>query len=174
MSGRARESRFCFLYDPQTPNLLLHPRNEDMPYQGSVFTWHFVRVLSILLAAVTVWVAWQTAREFFESDTLFPLAVASFVAFLPSFLSLGAVVNNDNLIILLASVSFLLVVRIFRRGHGWETVGSLGSCPGLGAPYQIERSGLVVVCRNDFAVDGLANASVEQSGTELPFVSALL
>src|SRR5438552_3574539 len=47
------------LYDPQTPNLLLHPRAESFPYQGNALAWHLARLLSVIMGAVTVWATWQ-------------------------------------------------------------------------------------------------------------------
>lgn len=119
------------LNDPQTLNLLLHPRSEGFPYTGTVLAWHLVRLLSILCAGVTVWAAWKTADTFFPNDIVIALAAASFVAFLPSFLSLSAVVNNDNLIIMLASASFLVVAQISQRGLTLRRTVILGALLGL-------------------------------------------
>lgn len=119
------------LTNPDTPNLLLHPRNEGFPYQGTVLAWHLVRLVSVLCALVTVWATWQTARVFFPNDTFIPLAAASLVAFVPSFLSLSAAVNNDNLIIMLASLSFLVVAQINQRGLATRRTAILGVLLGL-------------------------------------------
>ncbi len=119
------------LNDPQTPNLLLHPRNEGFPYRGTVLAWHSVRLISILFAMVTVGAAWQTARTFFPNDFAIPLAGTAFVAFLPSFLSLSSVVNNDNLIIMLASLVFLVVAQNTQRGLDTKRTAILGALLGL-------------------------------------------
>lgn len=103
------------LDDPQTPNLLLHTRREAFPYQGAALAWHLVRLLSIGLGAVTVWTAWQTARQFFPDDGWLAWGAASGVAFLPNFLFLSAAVNNDNLIVALSALGILQVVRLTSR-----------------------------------------------------------
>lgn len=130
------------LYDPQTPNLLLHPRSEGFPYQSAPLAWHLTRVFSILLGAVTVWAAWQTARVVAPDNHALALGVASFVAFLPSFLSLAAVVNNDNLIIALAALIFLLVVTTQLRGMTTRRAILLGVLLGLAVLTKL--SGLVL------------------------------
>lgn len=119
------------LSDAQSRNLLLHPRHEGFPYKGTVLAWHVVRLLSILCGGVTVWATWQTANTFFPKDRLLPLAAASFVAFLPSFLSLSAAVNNDNLVIMLASLCFLVVARQSQRGLSYQWTIVLGVLLGV-------------------------------------------
>jgi len=85
------------LDDPQTPNLLLHTRREAFPYHDAVLAWHLVRLLSVAMGVVTVWVTWRLASEIFPSDLWIALGAAALIAFLPEFLFISAAVNNDNL-----------------------------------------------------------------------------
>ncbi len=118
------------LDDPATPNLLLHPRREAFPYYGVALAWHWARVLSVLLGAVTVWATWRSAQEFFPDNVALPLATAAWVAFLPGWVSLAAVVNNDNLIGMLSALAIWQTLRLERTRRGCDAVW-LGGLLGL-------------------------------------------
>lgn len=128
------------LFDPQTPNLLLHPRDESFPYQGNALAWHLARLLSVVMSAVTVWAVWQLAREL-VSDAWLALGSAAFVAFLPEFVFVGSVVNNDNLVIMLSALSVLQTVRVIKPNARLRDFLWLGILIGL-APLA-KLSGLV-------------------------------
>ena len=130
------------LDDPQTPNVLLHTRREAFPYRDVPLAWRLVRVLSIVMGAVTVWTTWRLAREILPDRAEIALGAAAFVAFLPGFVASSAVVNNDNLIVMLASLTILQVVRIARRQLVWREMLLLGVLLGL-APLT-KLSGLVL------------------------------
>ncbi len=130
------------LDNPQTPNLLLHPRREDFPYRGDVLAWHIVRVLSILMGAVTVWATWRLATEFFPMRPALALASAAFVAFLPEFVFISAAVNNDNLVVMLSSLALLQIVRLTRRPVSARAAVILGIILGLATLTKL--SGLVL------------------------------
>jgi hypothetical protein len=83
--------------DPRAPkNLLLHSAAESWPYRGYALSWHLVRLLSIALGAVTVWAVYQLGRTLFPRRPAIPLGMAALTAFMPQFLFMSAVVNNDN------------------------------------------------------------------------------
>lgn len=128
------------LYDPETPNLLLHPRVESFPYQGNALAWHLARLLSVAMSAVTVWAVWQLAREL-VSDAWIALGSAAFVAFLPEFVFVGSVVNNDNLVIMLSALAVLQTVRVIKPNARLRDFVWLGLLVGL-APLA-KLSGLV-------------------------------
>lgn len=130
------------LGEPQTPNLLLHTRREAFPYQGTALAWHWFRLFSVAMGAVTVWSTWRIAAELIPHQTGIALGAAAFVAFLPAFTSLSAVVNNDNFIIMLSSLGVLQVLRLARQPLRWRDAGWLGVLLGL-APLA-KLSGLVV------------------------------
>ncbi|MGB8645886.1 MAG: glycosyltransferase family 39 protein [Anaerolineae bacterium] len=111
------------LYDPQTPNVLLHTRAEGWPFQGAALAWHLARLLSILMGAVTVWATWQIATALFPGRAWIAFGAAAFVALLPEFVYLSAMVNNDNLIIMLTSLAILLLCRI--SAAPWRTRDAL-------------------------------------------------
>ena len=117
--------------NPQTPNLLLHTRREAFPYYGSALAWHLVRLLSVLMGAVTVWATWRIAHNLFPDDSWITFGATAFVAFLPGFLLISAVVNNDNLVIMLTSLSVLQVLSMRHRAWNARDAIVLGVLLGL-------------------------------------------
>jgi hypothetical protein len=130
------------LADPQAPNLLLHTRREAFPYSGWPLAWHIVRVMSVAMGAVTVWAAWQLARQVLPANRSIALGTAAFVAFLPEFIVVRAAVNNDNLNVMLVSLAVLQSVRMVRRPLGGWDAALLGMALGLAALAKL--NGLVV------------------------------
>lgn len=128
--------------DRNIPNLLIHDARERFPWRESALAWHLARLLSIALGGVTIWATWRIAQELFPNDAFMALGAAAFVALLPSFISLSAVVNNDNLVIALASLSVLQIVRMWHRGANPRAAATLGVLLGLSALAKL--SGLVV------------------------------
>src|SRR5574341_807629 len=126
----------------QTPNLLLHAQREKFPYRNDVLAWHLARMLSVAMGTVTVWATWRLARSFFPDDQWIALGAAAFIAFLPAFLSISAVVNNDNLIVMLSSLCILQVVRIIRQPLETRDTVLMGMLLGLTALTKL--SGLVI------------------------------
>lgn len=125
-----------------TPNLLVHDSRESFPYRDDVLAWHLARLLSIAMGAVTVWATWRIAREFFPDEAWVALGAAAFVAFLPGFIFISAVVNNDNLITMLSSLCILQVIRIMRQSLTTHAAIVLGVLLGLAALTKL--SGFVV------------------------------
>ena len=89
-------------------NMVVHTSNrESFPWSGTVLAMHIVRFLSILMGLGTVYVTYLLGRELFPNTPVIALAAAAFTAFNPMFLFISAVINNDNLSTLLASVLLL-------------------------------------------------------------------
>jgi len=93
-----------------------HPQANQTPFQKlppsrSLLVQHILRTLSLLMSLVTLWLIAQTALLFFDCqspiairqslDAWWLLGMVGFVAWLPHFLMLSAVMNNDTLTILL-------------------------------------------------------------------------
>ncbi len=117
--------------DDQAPNLLLHLRREQFPFEGAVLAWHLVRVLSILMGAVTVWGTWHIALEFLPREKWIAFGSAAFVSLLPGFLSVSSQINNDNLVIMLTTLGILQVLRIAHGMDGVRHGAVLGLLMGL-------------------------------------------
>ncbi len=103
--------------DPTNPgnkNVYIHPPAQGYPWRGAVLAVHVLRMLSLLLGAMTVLLAWHIAALIFPDQPLLPLAMASVVAFIPQFLFVTASINNDNAITFLASLTLYLLLRLLR------------------------------------------------------------
>jgi hypothetical protein len=75
-----------------------------------------VRLISVLLGGLSTLFVWLFARELFRREGFLPNTSALCVAFLPQFGFISGVVNNDNLLITLASLELYLLARSLRRG----------------------------------------------------------
>ena len=129
------------LWNLDTPNLLLHTRQEQFPFENGALAWHLLRLFSVALGAVTIWATYWLALEFFPNDPWLALASAAFVAFIPAFTFLSAVVNNDNLVITLSAVALLVFFRTL-RGARVLLLGCLGLLLGLAALAKISALAL--------------------------------
>ncbi|HSD82475.1 MAG TPA: glycosyltransferase family 39 protein [Anaerolineae bacterium] len=100
-------------------NLVVHnPERESFPWQGTVLAVHLVRLLSVLMGAVTVWLTYRIALELFPDRSWLALGAAAVNAFTPMFIFIGGAVNNDNLTMLLCSLGLLLIVKRVREYEG--------------------------------------------------------
>ncbi|MHB0878367.1 MAG: hypothetical protein ACYC5O_20215, partial [Anaerolineae bacterium] len=71
-------------------NMVLHTANERFPWRGTVLAVHVVRLLSVLLGAVTVLCTYALALMLFPGRRRLAVAAMCFTAFLPMFLFISA------------------------------------------------------------------------------------
>ncbi|MCB8981224.1 MAG: glycosyltransferase family 39 protein [Ardenticatenaceae bacterium] len=91
-------------------NLTIH--NPDWnPWQGTLLAVRIVRLFSVLLGAVTVYLTYRIGKELAPNRPEIALGAAALNAFTPMFLFISGAVNNDNLAIPLASLAILLMIR---------------------------------------------------------------
>jgi len=103
-----------------------HPQAEQTPFQKlppscSWLVQHILRTLSLLMALITLWLIARIALLFSNprpmpfvpcpADVWWLLGMVGFVAWLPHFLMLSAVVNNDTVTILLGHLFLFLLVK---------------------------------------------------------------
>ena len=93
-------------------NLVVHTAAESWPWHGTALAVRVIRLLSVLLAAGTVWCTYEIGLAVLARDHWLAACAAGFVAFTPMFLFISGTVNNDNLAMLLASLIVLLLVRM--------------------------------------------------------------
>lgn len=130
-------SDFSFT-DPEAPqNLLLHTSAESFPYRGWALAWHLVRLLSVIMGAVTVGATYALAREIFPRDPSIALGSAALNAFIPQFLFISGVANNDNLATMLSSLILILMVRLIKGKGSLRSSLLLGLLLGLGVLTKI-------------------------------------
>ena len=104
---------------------------------------HLARLFSLLLATGTLLCTYRIALDIFPHTPIMPLAALAFNAFIPMFIFISASVNNDNLVILLSSVTLLMLVRIIQRGASRRFLVLLGVVIGLACLTKLSALGLV-------------------------------
>jgi 4-amino-4-deoxy-L-arabinose transferase-like glycosyltransferase len=116
-------------------NLVIHrPEREAFPWRGTVLAVHVIRLGSVVLGAVTVWLVWRVAAQLCPQSKWAPLLAAALTAFNPMFLFVSAAVNNDVLATLLGSLSLLLITRPRNKSQAFGLwLLALGFVLGLGA-----------------------------------------
>lgn len=115
-------------------NMIVHTDREAFPWRGTTLAVRLIRWLSVLLQAFTVWLTYLIAREIAPARRDLATAAAALVAFNPMFLFIAGSVNNDNLVVPLATFALWLLVRTLRQG--WITpvqLVALGVTLGLAA-----------------------------------------
>ncbi len=81
---------------------------------------YIVRLFSLTLTALTVWVAYRAMRSLFPDAPALAAAVPLFIALLPMHAFLGSSANNDALAELTATAVLWLLIEISRRGFTWQ------------------------------------------------------
>lgn len=129
---------------PGNKNLVVHTDQERFPWRGAVLAVHLIRILSVLLQVVTVWLTYRLAQTVVPDQHGLALTAAAIVAFNPMFLFIAGSVNNDNLIVPLATFVIWRLAVVLRRGWParWE-VTLLGIALGLAALTKL--SGLTLL-----------------------------
>jgi len=112
---------------------ITHPKREaQFPYSGKAKTAHLLRLFSLLLGGITVYLIYLIALTIFPGNTTFASATALFVATIPQFLHLSSSISNENLSTTLSTAYLLSLMYIIKEPHKlrWH-VGSgilLGLC----------------------------------------------
>lgn len=114
-------------------NMMVHSAREDWPWRGTTLAVHLIRLFSVTLAVVTVWLTYRVARLVWPSEERVALLAAALTAFNPMFLFISASVNNDNLAAPLAAAAMLVLLHAVRRGQQWRDGLWLGILLGFGA-----------------------------------------
>jgi 4-amino-4-deoxy-L-arabinose transferase-like glycosyltransferase len=97
----------------------------------------------VLLGLATVAVVYLIGRDIYPRSPVIPLGAAAIAAFVPQFIFVSSVVNNDNLAILCATLATWMMARLLvRHGDRWTFLG-LGLS--LGAGLMSKQSLLVLV-----------------------------
>ncbi len=98
------------LTDDGNINLTIHNPAWN-PWQGTLLAVRIVRLFSVLLGALTVYLTYLIGKELAPNRPEIALGAAALNAFTPMFLFISGAVNNDNLAIPLASLAILLMIR---------------------------------------------------------------
>lgn len=94
------------------PNMFLRMPEDRFPWSGAARTVHWLRVLSVLCGAGTVWLAWRLARHVWPERVELAALSTAFVAFDPQLAFVSGSINNDNGVILLSTAALLVATRL--------------------------------------------------------------
>ncbi|HEX9925083.1 MAG TPA: glycosyltransferase family 39 protein [Anaerolineae bacterium] len=110
----------------------LNTEDFTWPYQGRFLVWQIGRWASILLSLATVVVVYFTLRETpVARIPLAPLVGAALLAFIPRYIVLGSSLNDDNLLGLLAALTFWMLVKVINGPERRWPFAGLGIFLGL-------------------------------------------
>jgi len=102
------------------------------PYAGRFLVWQIGRWLSIGLSLATVLVVYFALRETpLGRPAWLALAGAALLAFIPRYVILGASLNDDNLLGLLAALYFWMLLKAVNTPRRWWPFALLGVLLGL-------------------------------------------
>ncbi len=131
---------------PDNVNFIAHPPGQGPWQGGTVLAVYLIRWFSLLMGAGALYFAWRLARTIYPGQESIALLAAAIVAFNPMILFINASVNNDNLLILLATISLWLMaveIKVGASGIRWERTLLLGLLLGLAALTKV--SGLMLL-----------------------------
>jgi len=126
-------------------NVIVHTAAEDFPYRGTVLAVHLIRLLSVLLGAITVLLTYRIALAIFPRQVALAAGAAAICAFIPQFLFISGSVNNDNLVTTLAALALWQVVRLWQGDASPGHLLRLGIVIGLAALSKLSGLGLLVL-----------------------------
>lgn len=124
-------------------NLYIHPDDDRF---GTSDTWlglRVVRLVSVLMGALTIWVIYRIGREIFPDRPEMAVGAAGLAAFIPEFLFISGAVNDDNGAALFGALSLWGMVRILQKGPTLRRCAGLGVALGLGWLSKLTTAALV-------------------------------
>lgn len=110
-------------------NISLHGSAETFPYRGANLAFRLARSVSILCGLLTVLLSVLLAQRMLQNPWA-GILVGSLVVFNPQFLFITSVLNNDNLLVLLSTGAWLLMILVLQRQRLWQWL-VLGCVVGL-------------------------------------------
>jgi hypothetical protein len=140
-------------------NLYFHPDDDRFGVSDTWLGIRVVRVLSVLMGAVTMWAIYRTGREVFPGQAAMALGAAGLAAFIPEFLFISGAVNDDNGASLFGTLALWAMMRILRKGPGLRRCVGLGLALGLGWLSKLTAAALVPTASLVVALVALRNRS---------------
>ena len=133
---------------PDNKNMLIHTRDEALPWQGAALAIHATRLTSWAFGLLTVIAAWGFGYETFRSRRA-ALVTAALVALQPQFVFLSSVVSNDSAAAAVATAALWLGARIVNRGvtpHRTLYAGLLGGLAMLTKTSTLPVAPMLALC----------------------------
>lgn len=128
-------------------NQYLHGPDEAFPWRGEALAAHLMRAVNLLFGALTVWLAWATARVIWPDRPALAAGSAAFVAFNPMFLYMAAAINNDVVAAAAGAAVVYACVRLMvdDRGLTWRWGVWLGALYGLALMSKFNLAAIILV-----------------------------
>lgn len=153
-------------------NMFLTTKEDRLPFFiGSIRVVHLLRIISLIFGAITVLLIFKTALILFPENKNIALLAASLCAFNPQFNFLSGSLNNDNLVILCATISIWLLAKLIvtENDNQKKVVAFLGIFLALGLITKLNIFGFVMV-----AILGIIYSSVVNKPKKLHNLSVNL
>jgi hypothetical protein len=134
----------CFSFDPDDrgrQTFYVHTTAEAWPYAETVLAFHLLRLFSLLLGAITIWLTYHLARLVVPGVQQTALLAAALLAFNPQYIFITASANNDVLAATLGTAIVLVSVISWQRPRAGFFL-LLGLLVGLGA---LTKAGLLAL-----------------------------
>ncbi|MGA1867412.1 MAG: DUF2142 domain-containing protein [bacterium] len=128
-------------------NMFLTSSEDTFPFAGSIRILHILRIISVLFGALTIFFIFKTAALIFPDNKNIPMLAASLCALNPQFNFLSGSLNNDNLVIVWATLSIWCITKLF-MSHDEDrrrTIALLGTYIGLGLITKVNIAGIAFV-----------------------------
>jgi hypothetical protein len=101
-------------------NIARHSTAETFPYRGQALAIHLARLVSVLMGAVTVILVIAIGWRIFPDFPVIGLLAGALTAFNPQFLFISGSVNNDNLLVLVATGAWWQALAAIKRPEQWR------------------------------------------------------
>ena len=129
-------------------NQYLHGPAERFPWPAERRAALLMRLVNLLLGALTVWLTWAIGRAIWPKRPFLALGGAAIVAFNPMFIYMAAAVNNDVIAAAAGGAILLASVRLLQDGAdlSWRWGLLFGLLYGLAlmSKFNLAAIGLVV------------------------------
>jgi hypothetical protein len=122
-----------------------HVPEEHWPWAPRFLAVRWLRLLSVLLGLVTVLATFATARAVLPNEPWLAVAAAAVVAFLPQFLFMSGVANNDALANAAGAVATLAAVRVVLGRNRRRDLVFLGAAVGVALLAKLTTLALAAV-----------------------------
>ena len=127
-------------------NLYLHRQNELFPpeHSGTASAVYAMRLFSVALGVGILFASQRVFRVLWPDHAPRRVLALAVVAFQPHFIQVTATINNDNLLILLATLGLWLTLLNVREGPSWPRAAWLGVILGLALLAKVNATFLAI------------------------------
>jgi len=89
--------------------------DQQWPYYGRILILHIGRWLSVLCSLVTLVLVYITILELLPDRPWLALTASAILAFIPAYVFIGSVLNEDALVAALAALYFWMLIRVIKQ-----------------------------------------------------------